>query len=117
MARKPPPKIVVQRHEGYRTIFETGIFGGGRLGYFEYVIYTDEMVPDEALTTMPPDPAKMHINRTIQCQVRLTPFEAKGLAEWLNRNLAQYEKTFGKIPTPEDLAKKGKKAPPAGMIT
>lgn len=117
MARRPPPKIVVRRHEEYRTIFESGIYGGGRPGYIEYVIYTDEMAPDEALSTLPPDPAKTQISRTIQCLVRLTPFEAKGLAEWLNRHLAQYEKTFGKIPTPKDLAEKGQKAPPTGMIT
>ena len=116
MARKPPPKIVVEKHENYRTIFQTGVFGGPRAGLFEWVIYTDEMVVDDSLTTVPPDPAKMHIKRTLQCLVRLTPIEAKGLAEWLNRHISEYEKTFGKIVTPEDLAKKGKKPPPPTMI-
>jgi len=116
MARKPPPKIVVEKHEGYRTIFQTGIYGGPRPGLFEWLIYTDEMVGDEALTTVPPDQAKIHIKRTLQCLVRLTPIEAKGFAEWLNRHITEYEKAFGKIVTPSDLEKKGKKPPPPSMI-
>ena len=117
MARKPPPKIVVEKHEAYRIINQNGVYGGHRPGFFEWVIYTDEGIADEALSTVPPDPGKMKIKRTLQCVVRLTAIEAKDMAEWLNGHIAQYEKTFGKIVTPKDLEKKGKKPPPPSMIT
>ena len=115
--RGPPPKIVVEKHEAYRTIIQSGVFGGHQPGFFEWVIYTDEGVVDEALSTIPPDPAKVQIKRTLQCVVKATPDQAKSMAQWLNQHIIDYEKLFGKILTPQDLAKKGKKSPPTHMIT
>lgn len=115
--RGPPPKVVVEKHEGYRTIIQSGVLGGHRPGFFEWVIYTDEGVVDEVLSTIPPDVTKLHIKRTLQCLVRATPDQAKSMAAWLNQHIVEYEKLFGKIVTPEDLIKKGKKSPPAHMIT
>ena len=115
--RGPPPKIVVEKHEAYRTIIQSGVLGGHRPGFFEWVIYTDEGVIDEVLSTIPPDPTKFSIKRTLQCLVMVTPVQAKSMAVWLNQHIAEYEKVFGKIIMPEDLAKKGKKPPPAHMIS
>lgn len=115
MARKPPPKFVLEKHEGYRTIFQTGMYGGPRVGYFEWVIYTDETVADDALSTFPPDPAKTYIKRIIQCKLVMTPHQAKSLVDLLNQSVSNYEKTFGEIPTPKDIGKR--KPPPPSMIT
>ena len=119
MARRkgPPPKIVVEKHERYRTIIESGVFGGHQLGFFDWIIYTDEFIADEALSTIPPDPTKSYIKRTLQCSVMMTATRAKVTAEWLNKHIEDYEKAFGKIVTPQDLAKEGKKPPPPHMIT
>ena len=115
--KRPPPKIIVERSEGYRTIIESGVYGGHRPGFFEWVVYTDEMIADESLSTMPPDPGKITIKRVLQCTLVLTPIEAKNLANWLSTHIAEYEKQFGKIPTPQDLQKKLGKGPPPGIIT
>jgi hypothetical protein len=114
LARKPPPKIALQKHETYRTIFQTGLFGGPRPGYFEWIIYTDEMVADDALGPIPPDPTKSYIKRTLQCSIMMTPIQAKNLVDLLGQQITQYEKTFGKIALP---GKKGQKPPPSTMIT
>ena len=47
-------RIDVVRDDSYRTIVVNGVFGGHRPGFFEAIIYTDEMVADEALSSMPP---------------------------------------------------------------
>lgn len=97
-----PPKVVVERHESYRTIVENGIFGGPRPGFFEWIVYTDETVADDALAAIPqPDISRVYIKRTLQCRIVTSPEEAKALAEWLNNNIKQYEKQFGKIRLPK----------------
>ena len=118
MSRRPPPKIIVEEHEGYRTIIQSGIIGGHRPGFFECVVYTDEVVTNESLSTVPPDPTKVIIKRTLQCRLFMTAIEAKNLLTWLTNNINRYEKTFGKIVTPADIGKNTKgKEPPQGMIT
>jgi hypothetical protein len=114
LTSRPPPKIVVEKNDNYRTIIQSGIFGGHRPGFFEWIIYSDEMVADEAVNTLPPDPSKVSIKRTLHCRVVLTAIEAKNMAEWLNNRIATYERMFGKILTPKDLGKavKGAKKPP-----
>jgi hypothetical protein len=114
--KRPPPKILVERDENYKAIIQSGIYGGHRPGFFEWVVYTDEMVADDSLSTVPPDPGKITIKRTLQFTLIATPFEAKSMASWLTHHIEEYEKTFGKIPTPEDLGKKAKELPP-GIIT
>jgi len=47
----------------------------------------------------------------------MTPAQFKKVATWMNKNVENYEKIFGKILTPEEIAKKGKKPPPSTMIT
>ena len=117
MTVRPPPKIVVERHEGYRTIIESGVYGGHRPGFFEWIVYTDELVADDALSTIPPDPAKGYVKRVLQCRLVMTALEAKGLWQWLSDRINKYEKQYGKIITPAEIAKKRKKPPPSTIIS
>ena len=117
MTARPPPKVVVERHEGYRTIIQSGVFGGHRPGFFEWIVYTDELIADEALGTIPPDSAKAYVKRTIQCRIVVNPVEAKNLLKWLSGHINEYEKAFGKIVTPEEIAEKEKKPPPPTVIS
>jgi hypothetical protein len=117
MTARPPPKIVLERHEGYRTIIQSGAFGGHRPGFFEWIVYTDELVADDALGTIPPDSAKTYVKRTLQCRILVNPVEAKNLHRWLSQHISEYEKAFGKIVTPKEMAEKGKKPPPSTIIS
>jgi len=89
----------VIRDQNYRTIIVSGLFGGHRPGFFEAVLYTDEMVADEALKTGAGEPTKVYIRRTLQCRLLLDPVQAKSIAKWLTGYISEYEKTFGKIIT------------------
>jgi hypothetical protein len=96
------PKIEVNVDTSYRTIVVNGIFGGHRPGYFEGIVYTDELEGKEALSTVQLASERAYIKRTIQCRLVLDPVTAKSIAKWLNEHISQYEQVFGKIPTPED---------------
>ena len=104
------PKFEVAKHENYRTIIVNGVLGGLRPGFFEAIVYTDELVVDEALGTALSSPEKAYIKRTMQCRLVFDPFQAKSLAQWLTAHVNEYEKLFGKIPTPSELKKEKGKA-------
>jgi len=96
-----PPKIEVEKDPQYKTIIVSGVFGGHRPGFFEAVIYTDEIVADEALKSIPPDARKIYVKRVIKCRLLMDPFQAKSFAEWLMRHVKEYEKKFGEIKIPK----------------
>ena len=64
---------------------------------FAIIFYTDELRPDKVLSTIPPDPSKMTVKRTIQCQLVFTPQKVKTLAITLSQQIKDYEKQFGEI--------------------
>lgn len=92
----------------YRTIIVNVVYEGHRPGFFEATVYTDEMIADEALSTIPEDATKVYIKRLLQCRLAMDPVQAKSLARWLSRYIGEYEKTFGKIVTSKGIAEKGK---------
>ena len=67
---------------------------------FNQVIYSDELRAEKTLSSIPPDPQKIYVKRTIHCQLVMTPLQAKNLAQALTNQVEGYEKQFGKIPTP-----------------
>jgi len=96
MARRPP-EIIVEKSPDYKTIIVSGVFGGHRPGFFEVIVYTDELVADEALSSVPPDTDKIKVKRTLQCRLVMDPVEAKSFFEWFKQHMEQYEKEFGEI--------------------
>ena len=91
------PKINVKKAEDYKTIIVNGVFGGHRPGFFEVIVYTDELVADDVLGSHQPDPKKIQIDRTIQCRLILDPLQAKSFVTWLSQHIKQYEEMFGEI--------------------
>ena len=80
----------------------SGLFGGRRPGFFEAIVYTDEMAAEESLKTPAGDPKTMTIKRTIQCRLYFDPLAAKSISQWFNKQVADYEKDFGAIITPKE---------------
>jgi len=97
------PKITVKKDDHYRDVIVNGVFGGHRPGFFEAIVYTDEMIADDALSTLATDPRKVHIQRVIQCRLIIDPVQAKSIARWFNKHIEAYEKAFGKIVMPEEV--------------
>ena len=96
------PVISVEKSPDFKTIIASGLFGGRRPGFFEAIVYTDEMAAEESLKTPVGDPMKTNIKRTIQCRLYFDPLTAKGISQWLNKQLADYEKDFGNIVIPKE---------------
>jgi len=93
------PEFSVERSPDYRTIQVSGVFGGHRPGLFEAIIYTDEMIADEALREPTGDPKRVKLKRTIQCRLVIDPIQAKAFAGWLQHHIENYEKEIHEIPT------------------
>ena len=85
------------------------VFLGHRPGYFEIVVYTEEMIADDALSSLKPEPKKIKVKRVLQCRLIIDPIQAKSIAKWLNEHIKQYEKSFGEIKLPSEKPQGAKK--------
>lgn len=94
------PPIEIDYAKDYRTINVNGVYGGRRPGYFEAVIYSDQVNPEKALAEIPADPKKTIIIRTLETRLLFTPIQAKVFAKWLSSVIGKYEADFGTIPEP-----------------
>ncbi len=99
-------EIQVKEHPNFRTINVNGVFGGARGMYFDIVLFSDESKVSSALSTIGTAPEKTTINRTLECRLIIDPSNAKAISQWLMLNIAEYEKQFGRIPSPEELLDK-----------
>lgn len=93
------------KSDTFKTINVSGIFGGHRPGIFEVFVFSDEMEPERALETIPPNPEKMEYGRAIECRLVIDPFQAKSIALWLQQHVEEYEKQFGEIKVNEETKK------------
>lgn len=96
------PKIEVSEDPNYRSIIVNGLFGGHRPGYFEAIVYSDELVAKDALGTISLAPERAYVKRTMQCRLIIDPVTAKSISKWFENHVDEYEKTFGRIPSAED---------------
>ncbi len=103
MSEREESKIEAVRDPNYRTIIVNGVIGGHRPGFFEVIIYSEEMIAEDSLATLRPEPSKVRIRRTLQCRLIIDPVQAKSLAKWLTHHISEYEKTFGRIITPDEI--------------
>src|SRR5438093_219540 len=76
------PKIEVFEDPGYKSINVSGIFGGQRPGYFEAILYTDQLEAKEALSSVNLIPERAYVRRTLQCRLIIDPVTAKSILGW-----------------------------------
>lgn len=102
MSEQEEPKVEVVKDPNYRTIIVNGVIGGHRPGFFEAIVYSEEMISEDALAKLRPEPSKIRVRRVLQCRLIIDPVQAKSLAKWLAQHVSEYEKTFGRIITPDE---------------
>ena len=102
------PEFSAVKHPQYRTIHVNGIFGGVRMGYMEAVVYSEESELTKALGSMQINANRAEVNRVLECRLVIDPIQLKSIAIWMNKQVEDYEKIFGRIPSPEEVANKQK---------
>ena len=100
-----PPKIEVKEHPNYRTINVNGVFGSHRPQYLEVLLYSEEIDAKDVLASENPQ-IRPTVKRTLETRLVINPFTAKSILYWLNQNIAEYERVFGRIPSPEEVNSK-----------
>ncbi len=106
MSDTKSPEIQVREHPNFRTINVNGVFGGPRGMYFDIVLFSDESKVASALSSLKIAPERTTISRTLECRLIIDPLNAKAISQWLMLSITEYEKQFGRIPSPEELLDK-----------
>jgi len=91
------PRFKIEVSPQYRTIMVNGVLGGYRPGFFEMLVFTDEIDPEELRAELS---ESLVVKRTFQCRLVLDPVQAKSLLVWLSQQVSEYEKKFGEIRLP-----------------
>ena len=105
------PQFEDTKSEQYRYIFATGVLGGLNPLGAQIVFYLDRPEPETVNTPHPGAMKLKKIVRELQVEVWMTPAQFKAIAEWMNKNIEEYEKRIGPIPTPPTGKGKKNKAP------
>lgn len=104
------PDIETEHHEDYRIIFVNQLHGGFRNQYFEFDIVSQVSNFEEPLKTPQPNYSKQVLKRILQAKLIIPPTELKSFIIFLQKTVTDYEKIYGTIPSPEEIASKvGKK--------
>lgn len=104
------PEIEMVEHPNYRTINVSGILGSYRAMFFEVVLHSDELKATKALAAAQIAPERSVVKRTLECRLLIDPFQAKLISQWLIQQVNEYERIFGRIPSPEEVAAKQDKS-------
>ena len=107
------PKIQSKYAESYRRIPVAGIVGGILAGGIEAVIYSEERRVEGVVETQPVSPNRMSIERTVEAALLIDPMQAKSIHQWLGQQIAEYERIFGRIPSPEEIENRSRRSPDA----
>ena len=105
------PVIEAEESSEYRRIHVAGVFGGAKSGGVHALVYSERTDAVNALKTPQPAPQRIVLKRTIECELLLDPLQLKSLHIWLGEKIKEYERLFGRIPSPEEVASRAKQPP------
>jgi hypothetical protein len=100
------PVIQGEYSSNFKRINFADIYGHINSGGLEASIYSEQSVIDEVITTQPISREKLKIKRIVECDLFIDPMKMVSVYEWLGKKIEEYEKIFGKIPTPKEIEKK-----------
>lgn len=100
------PEIRSEYSPSYKRINVAGFFGGISPSGVEAAVYSQEKIVDKVIASEPPNPSRMALKRTIECELVIDPMEMKSIHLWLTEKIKEYEQLFGTIPSPEEIQSK-----------
>lgn len=105
------PVIESIESSDYKRIFVAGVLGSARPGGVNAIVYSERTDPVDSLKAMQPQPQRIVLRRTVECELMLDPQQLKSLHIWLGSKIKEYERLFGRIPSPEEVASRANKQP------
>lgn len=106
-----PPEISSGTSDTNKRVLVAGIFGGARPYGLEVTVYSEQGDYQHVLETQPLNPARSILRRTVETTLILDPMQMKSIHGWLGKNIAEYERIFGPIPSPEEIARRTQRDP------
>ena len=104
------PEIDAVESPTYKRFNVAGVFGGTRPGGVHAVLYSERMNAQKALTSQPPQPQRVVIKRTIECELVIDPLQLKSIYDWVGSKIKEYETMYGRILSPEEIASRAKRS-------
>jgi|SRR5215212_5843179 len=105
------PPIESKLADDYKRIHVAGILGGILPGGIEAVVYSEERRVEHVIETQPVSPNKMSIARKVEVALVIDPMQARSIQHWLGQQIAEYERIFGRIPSPEEIESRSDRSP------
>ena len=105
------PEIKSDTSDSHRRILVAGVFGGARSYGLEVTVYSERGDYERVLESQPLNPARHILRRTIETTLVLDPMQMKSVHEWLGKSMAEYERMFGKIPSPDEVRDRSMRDP------
>ena len=105
------PEIESEESPTYKRIVVAGVFGGARPGGVHATLYSERPNSLKVLATHPPDPSRVLLRRIIECELIIDPLQMKTTHSWLGKQIDEYEKLYGTIPSPEEVESRSRRPP------
>jgi len=102
------PDVQVSKSETFKEINVTGQVSNLNYDGLRLTVIHDSLNLGAALSGTQIKTSKTTINREIECILNLSPVNLKGWAILFQKELERYEKLFGTILSPEEIAEKFK---------
>ena len=106
-----PSEIVGNTSDTHKRILVAGVFGGARPYGLEIAVYSEQGDYERVVETQPLNPARSVLRRTVETTLMVDPMQMKSIHEWLGKNIAEYERIFGTIPSPEEIRSRTQRDP------
>jgi len=105
------PDVQVNQSDTFKEINVTGQVSNLTYDGLKLTVLHDSLNLKSALSGTQIKASKTSISREIECILNLTPINLKGWAILFQKELERYEKLFGTILSPEEIAEKFKSQP------
>ncbi|RLF12271.1 MAG: DUF3467 domain-containing protein [Thermoprotei archaeon] len=92
------PKISISKSQDFKQVYVSGATIGHTPYDFHIQFFRDSFEPNEEVFTGKKPPK---VTREFVFEVVMSPNQAKALALLLMKHVEDYERKFGKIPTPQ----------------
>jgi len=102
------PDVQVSKSETFKEINVTGQVSNMNYDGLRLTVIHDSLNLGAALSGTQIKTSKTTINREIECTLNLSPVHLKDWAILFQKELEKYEKLFGTILSPEEIAEKFK---------